>query len=127
MEQFRAYIQAAFKRSGLREREVSRRMGISPSYLNGLMSGERRWNEDTTEKFCKALGINLNDLFCSDPAVQSERSEYHGLLDTIIGSGDLVIMESVFLGLEGAYTRITGEPPDITGTGRKKRSKKAQA
>ncbi len=39
--------------------ELARMVGHSPQYISDLLSGERRWNEDTISKVCNALGIGI--------------------------------------------------------------------
>lgn len=69
---------------GIREnlrREIDRRFGgngsafakaakISPSYLNEIMNGKGRFNEDWLNKFAKALGIEPYELLAGRPLVE---------------------------------------------------------
>ncbi len=56
--------------------ELAERMGCAQSYLSHLLSGERRWNEDSIDKFCEALGITLADLLLEAPEGFSELKLY---------------------------------------------------
>lgn len=56
--------------------ELAERMGCAQSYLSHLLSGERRWNEDSIDKFCEALGITLSDLLLEAPEGFSEATLY---------------------------------------------------
>ena len=51
----------------LKVTDLSRLSGISYPYCIDLVKGRRRWNEDTIEKACKALGIQLISIDCDQP------------------------------------------------------------
>ncbi len=80
MKKLGRYAQERFQeleRSGvITQLELSRRMGCAQSYLSHLLSGERRWNEDSIDKFCEALGITLSDLLLEAPKGFSELKLY---------------------------------------------------
>ncbi len=80
MKKLGRYAQERFQeleRSGvITQLELSRRMGCAQSYLSHLLSGERRWNEDSIDKFCEALGITLSDLLLEAPEGFSELKLY---------------------------------------------------
>ncbi|WP_085523885.1 helix-turn-helix domain-containing protein [Tuberibacillus sp. Marseille-P3662] len=39
--------------------QLAREIGYSAQYLSDLIAGERRWNEDTINKVCSALGLKI--------------------------------------------------------------------
>ena len=39
--------------------ELARKIGHSPQYVHDLIKGEKRWNEDTINKVCKALDLEI--------------------------------------------------------------------
>jgi len=47
----------------------SKDAGISNSYLNEILSGKRRFNEDWLHKVSKALGVQPYELFADEPLV----------------------------------------------------------
>lgn len=49
--------------------------GMSNSYLNEILSGKKRLNEDTLNKFSKALGLPLYALFADEPVVPFKQRE----------------------------------------------------
>jgi transcriptional regulator with XRE-family HTH domain len=56
---FSDVIKAAMKSKGLKIVDLSRLSGISYPYLADLIKGRRRWNEETINRACKALGLKL--------------------------------------------------------------------
>lgn len=43
----------------IKNAELARMVGHSPQYISDLLSGDRRWNEDTINKVCSALSIEV--------------------------------------------------------------------
>lgn len=44
---------------GLRKSDVAKATGYSHQHISDLLSGERRWNEDSINRVCEALGISI--------------------------------------------------------------------
>ncbi|MDO3681970.1 helix-turn-helix transcriptional regulator [Paenibacillus ehimensis] len=47
------------KEMDLRTSDIARTTGYSYQHIYDLLSGERRWNEDSINKVCAALGIKI--------------------------------------------------------------------
>ena len=60
---FRKRLKELLKQRGIIQKDFAKKIGIDRSYLNMLLSGNKRFNEDTIESVCKALGISINDMF----------------------------------------------------------------
>lgn len=56
---FSETVKEIMKHKELRNVELARLTGYSPQYISDLISGERRWNEDTINKVCVALNIEI--------------------------------------------------------------------
>lgn len=56
---FSEYVKKVMKDKHIRNADLARSTGYSPQYISDLLSGERRWNEDTINKVCNALGIAI--------------------------------------------------------------------
>lgn len=39
--------------------ELARLTGHSPQYIHNLLNGNRRWNEESMQKVCNTLGLEL--------------------------------------------------------------------
>lgn len=39
--------------------DIAKKTGLSYQYIHDLLSGDRRWNEDTINKVCAALDIQV--------------------------------------------------------------------
>lgn len=50
----------------IRNSELARITGYSSQYISDLLSGERRWNEDTINKVCGALGIEIKYAYAKE-------------------------------------------------------------
>lgn len=57
---FSEKIKAKLKQDSLSSAELAKRMGYTPQYVSDLLSGKRRWNEDTMSKACDVLGFELS-------------------------------------------------------------------
>ncbi len=80
MKKLGRYAQELFEKleqSGeITQAELALRMGCARSQLSHLLSGRRRWNEDSIDRFCEALGITLYDLLVEAPEGFSELKLY---------------------------------------------------
>lgn len=56
---FTGAVKAAMQQANMRTPEVAKKAGISYQYLHDLLSGERRWNEETMNKVCEALNLQV--------------------------------------------------------------------
>lgn len=56
---FNTIIKEKLEQKNWKITDLARFSGISYPYLVDLIKGRRRWNEDTMEKACKALGIAI--------------------------------------------------------------------
>lgn len=44
---------------GLNPSELAHLIGCSPQYIHNLLNGSRRWNEETLNKVCGALDLEV--------------------------------------------------------------------
>jgi len=56
---FRHFVKKILTERKLKIVDLSRLSGISYPYCAELIKGRKRWNEDTINKTCKALGIEI--------------------------------------------------------------------
>ncbi|WP_025852910.1 helix-turn-helix domain-containing protein [Paenibacillus ehimensis] len=56
---FTKAVLAAMTAKGLKKSELARATGYTYQHIYDLLSGERRWNEDSINKVCEALGIKI--------------------------------------------------------------------
>ncbi|WP_337034731.1 helix-turn-helix transcriptional regulator [Paenibacillus illinoisensis] len=56
---FSKAVAEAMKRLKLRKADIAKSSGYSHQYISDLLSGDRRWNEDSINKVCGALGITI--------------------------------------------------------------------
>ncbi|WP_369426681.1 helix-turn-helix domain-containing protein [Paenibacillus ehimensis] len=56
---FSEAVKKAMKEMDLRTSDIARTTGYSYQHIYDLLSGERRWNEDSINKVCAALGIKI--------------------------------------------------------------------
>lgn len=56
---FSSIVKATMKQKKMSYAELARLTGYSSQYISDLVSGERRWNEDTINKVCTALDISI--------------------------------------------------------------------
>lgn len=54
---FTEIVNQKIKDDNVSIRELARRMNRSHVYVKDLISGNRRWNENTISEACQALGI----------------------------------------------------------------------
>ncbi|MED4124048.1 helix-turn-helix transcriptional regulator [Halalkalibacterium halodurans] len=57
---FTEAVVEAMEKLGLKKSDLARATGYSYQYIRDLLNGERRWNEDSINKVCHALGIQVN-------------------------------------------------------------------
>ncbi|WP_211746394.1 helix-turn-helix transcriptional regulator [Paenibacillus sp. Marseille-Q4541] len=56
---FSIMLKVAMLRLGVNKADLSRSTGYSYSYISDLFKGRRRWNEESLDKVCKALGVEI--------------------------------------------------------------------
>lgn len=52
-------VKAAMKSKEVTKSDLAKMIGCSYQHIHDLLSGRRRWNEDSIERVCSALGINI--------------------------------------------------------------------
>jgi transcriptional regulator with XRE-family HTH domain len=57
---FSEVVKQAIHSKGIKSKELAGMTGYSAAYISDLLSGERRWNEDSIDKVCRALGVQIN-------------------------------------------------------------------
>lgn len=56
---FSRVVKQTLNKTGLKPSDLARLTGYSSTYIYDLISGERRWNEVSIDKVCKALGLKI--------------------------------------------------------------------
>lgn len=56
---FSEVVKEALVQKNMKNAELARKVGHSPQYISDLLSGARRWNEDTINKVCDALNLTI--------------------------------------------------------------------
>jgi predicted transcriptional regulator len=69
---FSDIVKNAMKLKNLKIVDLSRSSGIGYPYLADLIKGRRRWNENTINKVCNALGLKV--IYVEDAP---SRSQHH--------------------------------------------------
>jgi transcriptional regulator with XRE-family HTH domain len=54
---FSKTVKETLIKNGYRPADLARMTGYSAQYISDLLAGERRWNEDSINKACEALGL----------------------------------------------------------------------
>ncbi|MED1784268.1 helix-turn-helix transcriptional regulator [Brevibacillus fortis] len=49
----------ALEKTNMKKTELARATGYSNQYIYDLLSGKRRWNEESINKVCSALGFEI--------------------------------------------------------------------
>lgn len=57
---FSEVVKQAIQSRGIKNNELARLTGYSAAYISDLLLGNRRWNEESMDKVCKALGVEIN-------------------------------------------------------------------
>ncbi|GAW92452.1 helix-turn-helix domain-containing protein [Calderihabitans maritimus] len=57
MQHFSEIVRATMARKRLKISDLARKTGYSQQYISDLLAGNRRWNETTIDKVCKALNL----------------------------------------------------------------------
>lgn len=52
-------VKAAMQSKGISKSKLAKLIGFSYQHIHDLLSGKRRWNEDSIERVCKELGLSL--------------------------------------------------------------------
>lgn len=60
MHQFSEIVKESMAIKNLKNVDLAKLVGHSPQYISELISGKRRWNEDSMSKVCSALNIRVN-------------------------------------------------------------------
>lgn len=68
---FSEAVKVAMSKTGIKRAELAKATGYSYQYILDLLAGERRWNEDSINKVCDALGIEIQ-ITCTE-----DRGEGH--------------------------------------------------
>jgi len=56
---FSEAVKTAMSKSKLKPSELARQTGYSAQHIYDLLSGDRRWNEDSINKVCEALELKI--------------------------------------------------------------------
>lgn len=56
---FSEVVKNALAVKGIKNSELARSTGYSPQYISDLISGDRRWNEESINKVCEVLEIKV--------------------------------------------------------------------
>lgn len=56
---FSKVVKHALIEQNLKPTDLARMTGYTPQHIYDLLRGDRRWNEVTMKKACKALGIEI--------------------------------------------------------------------
>lgn len=59
-------IAEAIKRSGIKQAEIARRLGIKPQQISCYVHGKKLPALDTLANLCKILDIDANYILCQD-------------------------------------------------------------
>jgi DNA-binding Xre family transcriptional regulator len=57
---FTTTVKDILSQNSMKNAELARQTGYSSQYIHDLLSGERRWNEDSINRVCAALGIKVS-------------------------------------------------------------------
>ncbi|MGG3504731.1 helix-turn-helix transcriptional regulator [Paenibacillus lautus] len=64
-------VKIAMNRAGVTKQELSESTGYSYQHIYDLLAGKRRWNEETLQKVCDALGL---DVIVSEASIPFEHN-----------------------------------------------------
>jgi len=56
---FTEAVKVAMQKTGMKRPDIARATGYSYQHISDLLAGERRWNEESIDKVCAALGIEI--------------------------------------------------------------------
>ncbi|MDR4997863.1 helix-turn-helix domain-containing protein [Brevibacillus parabrevis] len=56
---FTKAVLTALEKTNMKKSELARATGYSNQYIYDLLSGKRRWNEESINKVCGALGFKI--------------------------------------------------------------------
>ncbi|KMZ43962.1 MULTISPECIES: helix-turn-helix transcriptional regulator [Bacillales] len=56
---FTKVVLSALEKTNMKKTELARATGYSNQYIYDLLSGKRRWNEESINKVCGALGFEI--------------------------------------------------------------------
>ena len=59
--------------SGINQKQLAKKLGVSESFVNEIETGRRVLNEDTINRIAKVLKINLNDINMYDEDAKEEK------------------------------------------------------
>lgn len=72
---FTTTVKTILSKSGMKNSELARKSGYSSQHIHDLLSGDRRWNEDSINRVCKALGILVDFRFSEQTEINEERGD----------------------------------------------------
>ncbi len=70
--EWRHAIRERREAAGLNQRELARRTGLTPEYLNAIERGPRRPGVLTLVRIARALGVTIDDLIVVDDEAMGE-------------------------------------------------------
>lgn len=70
---FSQVVKEKMKEQNLKIGDLARLTGYTWTHCSDLIKGNRRWNEDTIDKFCKALGIKI-EFICDNSPSRSQQA-----------------------------------------------------
>jgi len=70
---FTESVKAAMEIHGITKKDLARETKYSYQYIYDLLAGERRWNEDSINKVCGALGIKI-EITCENEVANESTS-----------------------------------------------------
>jgi transcriptional regulator with XRE-family HTH domain len=56
---FTSVVKERLKETGMKRSVLARATGYSAQHIYDLLSGERRWNEESINKVCEVLGLKV--------------------------------------------------------------------
>lgn len=55
-----ARVKMILEDRGMKAIELAKSTGYSAAHISDLLSGERRWNQDSIDRVCDVLGIEIS-------------------------------------------------------------------
>lgn len=69
---FSEAVKTALIKTGMKRADLARKTGYSYQHIHDLLSGDRRWNEDSINKVCDALDLKIEIVSEKEEEVQCE-------------------------------------------------------
>lgn len=57
---FTTVVKKAMEQTNVKTADIARATGYSYQHIYDLLAGQRRWNEESMDRVCEALGIEIN-------------------------------------------------------------------